>query len=98
MRISDWSSDVCSSDLHVGDERGGRDIARRLAPEQRGAEFGAGDFEDVEALFLQRNADDLELLAAAGRGQHQVAARTVGRRGAAQIRRASWRARCGSWV
>src|SRR3546814_6254663 len=34
MRISDWSSDVCSSDLHVPGDRGVR--ARRLDREGRG--------------------------------------------------------------
>src|SRR3546814_10069476 len=29
MRISDWSSDVCSSDLHVGSRRRGDHLARR---------------------------------------------------------------------
>src|SRR3546814_6772015 len=28
MRISDWSSDVCSSDLHVGDAAGGQTHGR----------------------------------------------------------------------
>src|SRR3546814_770917 len=132
MRISDWSSDVCSSDLgqarrkgeaarlvggaareqaagaavgdadfgarygkpgvershprerafaapfemhhHIGDERGGRDIARRLAPEQRGAQLRTRDLDDMEALFGERDSDDLELLAAARRRQLQLAA------------------------
>src|SRR3546814_2140844 len=42
MRISDWSSDVCSSDLH----QAGRGLAQRLgrgapAAVQRGGQFGA---------------------------------------------------------
>src|SRR3546814_1025412 len=59
---------------HIGDERRGRDIARRFAAEQRGAEFGTRDLDDVKALFGERNADDLELLAAAGGRQREVAA------------------------
>src|SRR3546814_7131114 len=31
MRISDWSSDVCSSDLAIHNERGYREICRSLA-------------------------------------------------------------------
>src|SRR3546814_6076706 len=31
MRISDWSSDVCSSDLAIHNERGYREIRRSLA-------------------------------------------------------------------
>src|SRR3546814_7274183 len=33
MRISDWSSDVCSSDLHPGEDRQG---ARRALPDPTG--------------------------------------------------------------
>src|SRR3546814_17324978 len=43
MRISDWSSDVCSSDLHV------KDVIQRLALGQRAAQrvgrVDAGDFQ-----------------------------------------------------
>ena len=51
---------------HVGDERGGRDIARRIAAEQRPAERRAGQFDDIESGLGQRDADDLEILALAG--------------------------------
>src|SRR3546814_11559701 len=33
MRISDWSSDVCSSDLLPADQQGGQFLGRALAPE-----------------------------------------------------------------
>src|SRR3546814_20628658 len=37
MRISDWSSDVCSSDLHAGRSAGGGDPQRR---HRRGGDAG----------------------------------------------------------
>src|SRR3546814_12994849 len=65
---------------HIGDERGGRDIARRLAPEQRGAQLRTRDLDDMEALFGERDSDDLELLAAARRSQLPLAALAPRRR------------------
>src|SRR3546814_13483772 len=35
MRISDWSSDVCSSDLHAAVERGGQHLDRAHADDLR---------------------------------------------------------------
>src|SRR3546814_19472409 len=47
MRISDWSSDVCSSDLHEGgtDDGGIAAAAREVARQQRDLE-GARSLED----------------------------------------------------
>src|SRR3546814_17617341 len=43
MRISDWSSDVCSSDLQkAGDGRGRRGTERRRAQQGRNPEDGKG--------------------------------------------------------
>src|SRR3546814_221046 len=67
MRISDWSSDVCSSDLHRGIDRGAEAVARQL----RG-DAGEGV---VEVLHEQR-AHDIQhqhLLAAPGL-EHAAAA------------------------
>ena len=53
---------------HVGDERGGGDIARGFAPEQRLPQHGARQFDDVEAglAAAERHPDDFEILAFAG--------------------------------
>src|SRR3546814_1069384 len=40
MRISDWSSDVCSSDLHVA---ASRNVDERGADQAASAAFGDGD-------------------------------------------------------
>src|SRR3546814_8857129 len=49
MRISDWSSDVCSSDLADADAHGNSDLAEREAP------GGKAD----EAARKAENGDDL---------------------------------------
>src|SRR3546814_17264938 len=61
MRISDWSSDVCSSDLGVGDERQSdagvarRPLDDRAAGAQAAVRFGVAD--DIErAAVLHRPA------------------------------------------
>src|SRR3546814_9770852 len=41
MRISDWSSDVCSSDLHGGNRRGSAEHARSQAVQQQADEDAA---------------------------------------------------------
>src|SRR3546814_6303030 len=77
MRISDWSSDVCSSDL--------ADRHREVVDFIRGQHPAGGDFPGVEDLAAQRQ-DRLEVLvaglarAAAGRvafDQEQLGAREV---------------------
>src|SRR3546814_9872470 len=73
MRISDWSSDVCSSDLidvargeaGLGEDRHGRERQRRL----RDIIAGIG-------LQLGTKGGDL-LLARGGADQHAIAARAV---------------------
>src|SRR3546814_6014456 len=50
MRISDWSSDVCSSDLQAGDAERVEDMDR--------AEFGAMAGGDAGVLALGVDADD----------------------------------------
>src|SRR3546814_1986085 len=54
MRISDWSSDVCSSDLPFGDEIGGRENFGRLSVEHQVivAEMRAADVP-VKILGLE---------------------------------------------
>src|SRR3546814_15951475 len=56
MRISDWSSDVCSSDLSVA---GIVDYVRRL-----GALVGAAEAANAYADELQRGLDDIAAEAA----------------------------------
>ncbi|MCY1171347.1 hypothetical protein D9M73_114550 [compost metagenome] len=55
-------------DAHIGDERGGGDIARGLAPQQGLAEHWARQFDDIETglAAAERHADDFEILALAG--------------------------------
>src|SRR3546814_18698734 len=50
MRISDWSSDVCSSDLPVGDER----LYARLVCEQIGAQLFECEYVS-DAIDLDRS-------------------------------------------
>src|SRR3546814_7141797 len=65
MRISDWSSDVCSSDFHAGRRRG---LARpaKLVAAMRGFDldhFGAEFGEDMRAIGTEDDAgqvDDLD--------------------------------------
>src|SRR3546814_17379831 len=47
MRISDWSSDVCSSDLRIHLRRGTRRVARDEAP-QHGLVVGVANGGEVE--------------------------------------------------
>src|SRR3546814_5131497 len=48
MRISDWSSDVCSSDLHVEADVRAADPLGRRALEEIGVAFGPGEFSGAE--------------------------------------------------
>ncbi|CUS46499.1 hypothetical protein MGWOODY_Smn3527 [hydrothermal vent metagenome] len=61
---------------HVGDERRRRDIARRLAAEQRLAEHRTGQLDNIESGLAERDADHLEILALAG--QADLQRRTAG--------------------
>src|SRR3546814_8788616 len=57
MRISDWSSDVCSSDLEVGDA----DLAREGAVRQRDAvEDGLVVADEVHLVHRQHDMLDAE--------------------------------------
>src|SRR3546814_2990691 len=73
MRISDWSSDVCSSDLHGPWERRGRNLFRRLShqdareevPGTRRRSNQAGRkrmsrFQDDSAELARRLEDEIE--------------------------------------
>src|SRR3546814_17036610 len=48
MRISDWSSDVCSSDFTVFADTGGVDAAERAFIEQRAGELGVASHVTVD--------------------------------------------------
>src|SRR3546814_20264956 len=56
MRISDWSSDVCSSDLHAGRARGGL-LMRWKLPWPKLAASSASDDEQPDGW--QRHVDAL---------------------------------------
>src|SRR3546814_1649247 len=61
MRISDWSSDVCSSDLVVKDPSSGKDVAR-LNPESEWIRNEVPDLRIVnDALWeaVKRQQDDI---------------------------------------
>ena len=61
---------------HVGDQRAGGDIAQHRPSKQRRAERRAGQFDHVEALARERDADDFEILALARKAKlHGAAAR-----------------------
>src|SRR3546814_1308997 len=85
MRISDWSSDVCSSDLHVAVE-GGETVLPRLV---RGAAARAGFTPGGQDIVRhdEGRIRPAELLA--GRGDFFLAQWRAVRRGRAlQLRRA----------
>src|SRR3546814_6145553 len=63
MRISDWSSDVCSSDLHLGDARGLEAVLRAFHRRAQARTAGA-DHHGIIAVI-----DDL-----IGGGGHQAGA------------------------
>ena len=50
---------------HIGNQRAAGNIARHIAPEQCAPQRRTRQFDDVEALAAERNADDLEVLALA---------------------------------
>src|SRR3546814_6121072 len=85
MRISDWSSDVCSSDLR----RGGGAVARR----QRLADLPAGHAAEREMGAALRRA----AVQRPGDGRVRRGVGGLGPR-ARQIGRASWRERVCQYV
>src|SRR3546814_9536452 len=82
MRISDWSSDVCSSDLtgerHVESEPGGGGIVGDRVDQHRPADrpVARGEGEIVDKVGI---GEDIEV-AIAGLRQHRAAARTGNQR------------------
>src|SRR3546814_3825094 len=88
MRISDWSSDVCSSDLEraPGDAIGAKPVEDRPVEARRGGDRGVG----MERIIVAREAVDQRLLGPGckfgalvrGRGRHLVRC-TRGKRGPA---------------
>src|SRR3546814_8783084 len=98
MRISDWSSDVCSSDLHA-DLAGGADrhqvarlfeapADRMLARAARAAEVAEAFIAQIGALIdAERPIDDER------RGHHAIV-----ERGRIKIGRTSGRERVGQYV
>src|SRR3546814_16665590 len=60
MRISDWSSDVCSSDLRCEPDRGtfGHDEQRDRGEDRAGEEIGAAAAEATEPGAVAHMADD----------------------------------------
>src|SRR3546814_14689834 len=63
MRISDWSSDVCSSDLPFGDFAAGPDLSRRWDDVRRSIAFAAErhGYSLVPAALCTRPVDSREV-------------------------------------
>src|SRR3546814_15165587 len=59
MRISDWSSDVCSSDLAPAPPRVLHDLARRVEPHRLRVEQRAGERSGFVALEPAAGIDQL---------------------------------------
>src|SRR3546814_18788399 len=60
MRISDWSSDVCSSDLLAVDDVDGENLARAGDPralDDRGADAAATEYRDARPGFDLRGVE-----------------------------------------
>src|SRR3546814_10826560 len=62
MRISDWSSDVCSSDLAVADRRYQPDLCGAVQTEQFGAVEAAVDVADGDQVDVRMGAVELSRL------------------------------------
>src|SRR3546814_2946269 len=83
MRISDWSSDVCSSDLLAGYSLGGADLLRRamgkkkveeMAKERAKFEAGAQEHHGIEPRVSGPVFDLLEKFAGYGFNKSHAAA------------------------
>src|SRR3546814_14584951 len=103
MRISDWSSDVCSSDLDIDVDPGavpfdaefiGVDL---LARELQVARFGPRVARRVRRPRECRDAGGILCIGPRGRAARPVERRIVEVE-AAQIGSASWRERVGQYV
>src|SRR3546814_10328137 len=57
MRISDWSSDVCSSDLAVADMRRARAVKLGIILDRLGQHRGVAVTRDLRAGALKRGED-----------------------------------------
>src|SRR3546814_2816737 len=71
MRISDWSSDVCSSDLRVVDPRDGAAVDKRIGTDR------------AEAQAIDRLKDDLSVTARLAHSNPQPFSRGFRHRSAA---------------
>src|SRR3546814_4409348 len=87
MRISDWSSDVCSSDLFLIEQF-------RLGL----ADIEAGDRIGTTDLRIAENAARYQIMIGAGRGIQDAALKKGRRIGENQIGRASCRERVCQYV
>src|SRR3546814_8353553 len=84
MRISDWSSDVCSSDLAQLFQRGHRAVQRRgnaaadqVAEAEAVRQYGTGEAEDKGGALVEQGVDVVD--EHAGR-HHPVPPRVLGRK------------------
>src|SRR3546814_15238325 len=75
MRISDWSSDVCSSDLIV------RPLSASLARPARGAARATGGADRQGGAGAQRAAARIGARGFPGQGRHRSAKRRDGKEG-----------------
>src|SRR3546814_15493524 len=99
MRISDWSSDVCSSDLLLADEAFGRPAVHRVARGREHAlvERGGGiEFEEGVGEVAISGTDLGLILGRAGRFRRKQEAQRADL--AAEIGRASCRERVCQYV
>src|SRR3546814_11207502 len=85
MRISDWSSDVCSSDLNALDPQTGTSRARAVLPNPDG-HFTPGLFARVQLLGSGRYAATLLDERAIGTDQSKKFVSVVDAKGTVQYR------------
>src|SRR3546814_19168215 len=97
MRSSDWSSDVCSSDLAALDLLGGQAVVQGVVER---AQIGidlflhvAGQETELLPRFDRGTREDQALDAAGDKLRDRLRDREIGLAGARAIGRASWRER-----
>src|SRR3546814_12391785 len=98
MRISDWSSDVCSSDLEAAAVRREAQFLRPFVALRQLVEIDIGPTERRAEVGGIVGAERLELLAIAGRRSQRRGAEIIVDRGVVEIGRASCRERVCQYV
>src|SRR3546814_13192321 len=94
MRISDWSSDVCSSDLAIEEmNRSSQSTILKKIDELFGERFGQEERRILKDRYDRRNTSGGDLLIKPGSGTIYAPAIAVSKHEAQQIGRASCRER-----